>query len=328
MSTISRRASRVSLYFNVTYGCNSGCVFCASGSQQAVSRNDLPVRYVLDAFDRFDLGDGDEVILNGGEPTTYRALSQVVTEAANRGARVILFTNGRRLSNQAFATALLTAGVHRLSIPLHGRLAETHDALTGRKGSWQETVKGIQLAQYIQRETSYPHELELKVLAVRSALSEWPAIVDWTADQDIQPHTLVMSGLHMWSTAVGGYHPDVVPTESELRMYANMALRKALSYGYHVVTWAMPLCLFDSELLARIRTSSELTVDVLRQAELQTLYFDAHCPEGVEVPTEEVVHPDQGLIKCQICAMASKCGPGQAFFGLVEHWMTDGMTAL
>lgn len=319
MFVIDRRTSRISLYFNVTYGCNSACVFCASDSQFVRRRNNLPVQHILNAFDHFRLGYGDELVINGGEPTIYYPLFQVVSEAANRGAKVVLFTNGRRLRDQEYATALLSLGVHRLSIPLHGRLPRTHDSLTGRDGSWWETVRGIQLVQRIQRETSFPRELELKMLAVRPALLEWCAIVDWMVDQGIHPHTLVMSGLHMWSTAVNSYSSDVVPTEAELQTHTNAALRRALSHGYHVVTWSMPLCLFDSQLLASIQTSSEMTVAAVDKTEIQTIYFDAQCPEGIEVPVEEVVHPNQTLAQCQICAMASKCGPGQAFLGLVQR---------
>ncbi len=303
---------RVSLYFNLTNACNSACIFCASSSQNVKSRRYVSLSHVLKAVDHFRLGNGDEVIFNGGEPTICRGLVQMISYAAQREAKVTLFTNGRLLRNSDFAKNVLEAGVFRLSIPLHGRYAETHDRLTGRSGNFAETLSGIHNAYLIQSQSGYPCEIELKLLAAREALPEWPAIVDMIAQDFGNPSTLVLSGLHMWSTAVPDYQNGIAPTLDEMRTFVNEALGRITVHGMKPVLWSIPLCLLTTEhqqafLRSSYPASSMLSCDV------QNLYFDPDIPEGILLGNDEAqINPDSNA-PCRKCLLVEFCGPGSTF---------------
>lgn len=301
----------VSLYFNLTNACNSACIFCASSSQNIIVRHDIPPESIIEAYDRFQLGPNDEVVLNGGEPTIYRHLPDLIRRAFERHAKVILFTNGRLLRRYEYARTLMEAGVFRLSVPLHGRFPKTHDSLTCRPGSFHETLVGIRNAYSIRAATGYPEQIELKLLAVRSALREWPAIVDLIAQEFGRPDILVMSGLHMWSTARPSYD-QLAPTISEMRSYVNRALDHAVAYSMHVVPWSIPLCILSQEHLNRLKRSISRTDNVLANS-IQAVYFDPNYPEGIELPDDEFREwPDLELM-CRNCELLESCGPGSAF---------------
>ncbi len=309
---ISRDLNKsVSLYFNLTYACNSACIFCASSSPNLKVRHDVPIECINEAFDRFQLGPNDEVILNGGEPTIYKGLLDVIRNASQRQAKVTLFTNGRLLRRYEFTRELLETGVFRLSVPLHGRFSETHDALTCRTGSLDETLAGIRNVYSIRALTGYPNQIELKLLTVRPALQEWPAIIEFIAQELEPPEILIMSGLHMWSTASVSYN-QLTPTVSDMRQYVNRALDKAVAHNMNIGLWSIPLCMLNHEHLRRFAPSSCQSSSGYSD-HVQAIYFDPDYLEGIELPNDETQDRSDINIICNNCELFESCGPGKVF---------------
>lgn len=129
-------------YFNITYSCNSNCIFCYSHNTRhnGISYNDMPLRsikaYLLDN----SLSDADKVIINGGEPLLHSDLYQILEWLKSFECEVVIFSNGRLLRHYDFSN--LNANF-RFVIPLHGT-EHVHDMITGIKGSFQETVTGFE----------------------------------------------------------------------------------------------------------------------------------------------------------------------------------------
>lgn len=301
----------VSLYINLTYACNSACVFCASVSPNIKIRRDIPMENILEAYDDYQIGAGDEVILNGGEPSIYRDLPTLIQNASQRQAKVILFTNGRLLQKRDYAERLLKAGVFRLTIPLHGRFSITHDSLTGRPGSLSETLSGIRNAYSIRAVTGYPNQIELKLLTVRSALQEWPDIVDFIAEEFGCPDILVMSGLHMWSTARDLYN-QISPTFPDLHCYVNQALERAIVHKMQLVLWSIPLCILSEKNLNQFK-DSVYRDNKGQLVDIQSVYFDPDSPRGIELPDDGLPEYSDIETTCQDCVLFEDCGPGSMF---------------
>lgn len=299
----------ISLYFNITDHCNSLCSFCAAGIPALKNPGMIPPTRVLQIYETYNLGPGDDVVINGGEPTVYRHLELVVREAAIRGAKVILFTNGRLLCHNDRARAWLKAGVYRVSIPIHGSRASTHDVLTQRPGSFAQTIAGIRNALALQAEIGFPKEIELKVLAVRDSLVEWPEIIDLIARGFGCPDILVMSGLNMWSIATGLY-ARLAPTLDQMRRFVNAALERAAVHRMPVSLWSIPLCLLTPE-------NRERFVVPIGHAEspvhVRVIYFDPQHMEGVEYPDAEFSPYKDVEPECGECYLAQTCGPGRVF---------------
>lgn len=308
---IKRKLDRpVSLYLNLTNACNSACVFCVSSSQNvSVSRN-VPLDNIIEAYERLQIGRGDGVVVNGGEPTVYRDLVDLIARGAARGGQIYLCTNGRLLHRYDYARSLLTAGVSRLSIPLHGHDPKTHDTLTCRAGSLAQTLAGLKNAFALRAETGFPAEIELKLLALRSVLPEWPAIIDHIAQEFGNPDSLVLSGLNMWSTATATYD-QVTPDFAELCRYLNAALDVAERHGMKLILWAIPLCAMDSEHCERFMSTVCLNSSGVRD-NTQTIYFDPDYPDGIELPANEF-NEAAAQFPCCDCSLLEQCGPGSTF---------------
>lgn len=308
--TGSTARSPLSLYFNITSRCNSRCKFCAAGIPNLKNCSEISAEYILQIFEHYNLGPNDDVVINGGEPTLYRDLDVVIHEASVRGAEVILFTNGRLLCHFNKAKDWLGAGVYVVSIPLHGSRAVTHDMLTKRSGSFDQTIIGIRNAMALRSEIGFPKKVELKVLAVRESLNEWPEIINLIAKKIGNPDVLVMSGLNMWSSAVKTYQ-FFVPTIEQMREMVNVSLQNAVSQRMPVKLWAIPLCLLSPE---NQQTVIEQTHQNKSPSRRRLIYYDPNYLDGIEYPDDEFTPYKDIEPICRGCHLAETCGPGRVFF--------------
>jgi MoaA/NifB/PqqE/SkfB family radical SAM enzyme len=132
------------------YGCNSDCTICMLSS--------LEEKLAAVPFDQFQslvvklIQDGRRrnLILSGGEVTTFAHLEEYVEFAAsfNWFSRIQIQTNGRRLADPRYARRLIDAGVNEFFISLHGP-EEVHDAINRRPGAFSEVMAGLEnLSQY------------------------------------------------------------------------------------------------------------------------------------------------------------------------------------
>lgn len=126
---------------NLTYKCENNCRFCAIGDREKMN-GDFE-RY-LEHLRRYRLMGVEALDLDGGEPTLYPQLFPLIACAKKLGyTRITVTTNGRALADRSFASALLLSGITDLLISIHGHESAMHDYHTRRKGSFEETTRGI-----------------------------------------------------------------------------------------------------------------------------------------------------------------------------------------
>lgn len=127
---------------HLTRRCNSRCRFCVTDPVGATTEVPLDE---ADAFLAAQAGKGYEAYsLVGGEPTIYRHLEELLERAKAYGyPSGQMYTNGRRFADRAYAERLVELGVDTYVISMHGPDAETHDALTDARGSFDQAVEGI-----------------------------------------------------------------------------------------------------------------------------------------------------------------------------------------
>ena len=130
--------------------CNNNCIFCMEedrdGRYEVNSQtDDARVRFILEQ----NRG-AEEICFTSGEPTTNPSLVRWVKMAKDAGVpRVSVMTNGRALSYEKYARALIGAGMRRFYVSIHGHDAKLHEGLTRTPGSFAQTVAGIEtIARY------------------------------------------------------------------------------------------------------------------------------------------------------------------------------------
>lgn len=111
----------------------------------------------LKILDCIDLKNDKNIGITGGEPTLepeklLKLLYKIARKSPNQ--KVHILTNGRNFEDINLVKNLSNIKHIDISygIPLYSDLAEEHDFITGSKGSFQQTIKGLyNLAQYKQK---------------------------------------------------------------------------------------------------------------------------------------------------------------------------------
>jgi MoaA/NifB/PqqE/SkfB family radical SAM enzyme len=166
-----------SFYFNITYACNSRCIFCAARDFKLKPiPDDMTVEQFEDILQKNRVGKGDRVIINGGEPTIHDHFFLFLDLIRKRGASIILFTNGIKLKDREFVKRLMLFQPLNIRIPFFGARAIEHDALTGLKGNFDKTLQGFSnIVKNIQ--TGAAVQLEAKLLLCKATYKNNLAIV-------------------------------------------------------------------------------------------------------------------------------------------------------
>jgi wyosine [tRNA(Phe)-imidazoG37] synthetase (radical SAM superfamily) len=155
--------------------CNNNCLFCMEsdrqGRQRAVaSLEEDDVRAQIESY-----SGRDEILFTSGEPTLNPRLETYIRWAVQAGYRTIgVITNGRRLSYRAYALSLLSAGLNKLTVSIHGADAKTHDALTRARGSFAQTLAGLENIKVLRR--GFPIDVHTSTVVVKLNLAQLPSI--------------------------------------------------------------------------------------------------------------------------------------------------------
>lgn len=128
-------------YFNITYGCNSNCIFCYSHNtwHNSLPNREMTAAQFFDFLDDNNLCELDRVIVNGGEPLLHTEIDAILNVLVHYGCEVLVYTNGRLLTNHNFSAL---SDRFRFVIPIHG-FEQVHDSITGIAGSYKETINGL-----------------------------------------------------------------------------------------------------------------------------------------------------------------------------------------
>ncbi len=128
------------------FRCNLRCVHCMI--------EDTMHRLVPESADRFEelLAQNTQqrrwkgLILTGSEITLRRDLADLARRARGAGfEHVRIQTHGMHLAQQAYCDSLVEAGVDEYFVSVAGPDAETHDAITTVPGSFEKTLRGLEI---------------------------------------------------------------------------------------------------------------------------------------------------------------------------------------
>ncbi len=125
----------------LTFRCQSSCIHCyAGGSHETEELTTKEWRQVIDLLHQVGVF---ILTFTGGEPTLREDLPELLSYGQKKGLVTGLITNGRRLRDETYVKLLEESGLDFVQITLESHKPVIHDLITGDKGSWKETVKGI-----------------------------------------------------------------------------------------------------------------------------------------------------------------------------------------
>lgn len=160
------------VFWELTRACALACSHCRAEAQHHRDPNELSPLEALRLVDQLAELAPPMLILTGGDPMMRPDVLEIAARASAAGIRVGLSPSATaRLVNYDFHK-IRAAGIERMSLSLDGATRETHDSFRGVTGTFDRTVKAIELA----REAGI--SLQINTTLTRSNLHEFNAFRD------------------------------------------------------------------------------------------------------------------------------------------------------
>ncbi|OQX63805.1 MAG: hypothetical protein B5M56_01790 [Desulfococcus sp. 4484_241] len=232
-------------YFNITYACNNNCVFCAANYYGKGSKpsSELKVPEFKSILKDLNIRPGDNIIINGGEPTVHKDFFSFIEVIQEMSGYPILFTNGVRLHDINFVRRLSELGPMRILVPFFSAAPEKHDRLTGRKGNFKKTIDGFANAITL-KEKGAPFDLEAKLLLCGATYEDNPAIAETLMKQWPNLFYFSLNPLLMYKKVMEN-RDLLVASFSTMKPHIEKTIDVIRDNGFAVSVNLVPLCVMD-----------------------------------------------------------------------------------
>ena len=167
------------LAWELTRACDLACAHCRADAQPERHPDELTNeegRALLDDAARF--GDGQLVVLTGGDPLARDDAVELVRYGHDAGLRMTMTPSGTASLTADRVRALADAGLRRMALSVDGGSPAAHDAFRGEDGSFRATMAAARRA----REAGLPLQINTTVCA--ETVTELPAVRDVVEDFD------------------------------------------------------------------------------------------------------------------------------------------------
>lgn len=164
------------LIWEVTQACELACDHCRANAHPGRHPDELTTaegKRLLDAAAEF--GDGQLVVLSGGDPMKRPDLVELVRYGTERGLRVTLTPSGTEALTPESIAELADAGLRRLALSVDAP-GEDHDRFRGEAGSFERTMEAAEAA------TAAGIPIQINTTVCESTVGTLPAVRDRVAD--------------------------------------------------------------------------------------------------------------------------------------------------
>ncbi|AJF26293.1 Fe-S oxidoreductase [Haloarcula sp. CBA1115] len=167
------------LIWEVTQACELACKHCRADAQPRRHPDELSTAEGKALLDQArDFGDGQLVVLSGGDPLAREDLPELIDYGTEQGLRMTLTPSGTNSITRDRLAELDDAGLRRLALSIDGGDSEYHDTFRGESGSFEATMAAAKAA----RDLDIPLQINTTVCA--ETVEQLPAIRDLVADLD------------------------------------------------------------------------------------------------------------------------------------------------
>lgn len=285
-------------YFNITYRCNSACLFCAANiGLYHKNDSDMSINDFVDAIRESNLQPGDRIILNGGEPTMCSDFLKMIEYCDSNGYLVDIYSNGKRFFDIEFCTSVFKDGKYYVRIPLFG-LQSQHDYLTGKSGNFDLTVGGIYNLLNTQAFSDGRMDIEIKLLLARCCVKENVELLQYIIDRSFLGKVSISLNPLLISQKVINNASLFVDTYSEMIRNSQKLFLIARKYNISISTDLLPYCVFPKDFF------DEQLFDLSRFTDgIQVEYTDAKVKKDQSVMKGN----HTGSKKCELCRYKKAC---------------------
>lgn len=193
------------------------------------------------------------LILTGSEITLHRDLALWSRMARDSGfEHVRIQTHGMRLASPDYCEKLIEAGVDEFFISICTADAATHDAITGIPGSFEKTLRGLQVLDEFDAVTTITN-----TVVTTQSYRHLPALVRKLA------RLRKLAQMEFWFYFPMSEHDEkgLVASHLEVRPYLLEAIHAARALGRGVEVKNFPECLLGGDRGALYNDQPKLFID-------------------------------------------------------------------
>jgi heme b synthase len=132
--------------WELTRACNLACVHCRASAERGPYTGELSTQEVLKVMDDIASFSQPVIIMTGGEPLLRDDIFDLARYGTGKGFRMVMATNGTLITGEV-VKKMKDSGIQRISVSLDGPSAEMHDAFRKVKGSFEGSLRGIEIAK-------------------------------------------------------------------------------------------------------------------------------------------------------------------------------------
>jgi heme b synthase len=130
--------------WEVTRSCNLACVHCRASAERGPYPGELSTGECFRVMDEIAAFSKPVIILTGGEPLLRSDIFELARHGTAKGLRMVMATNGTLITDKTIEE-MKGSGIQRVSISLDGPDAKTHDAFRKVSGSFEGSLRGIDM---------------------------------------------------------------------------------------------------------------------------------------------------------------------------------------
>lgn len=161
------------LVWEVTQACDLECKHCRADAQPERHPGELDTAEGKALLaDAAEFGEGQIVVLSGGDPLLRDDLVELVRYGTDQGLLMTLTPSGTASLTPEVIDDLADAGLRRLAVSIDGATPDAHDEFRGENGSFRETVAAAKHA----RDVGLP--LQVNTTVCQETVDELPALAD------------------------------------------------------------------------------------------------------------------------------------------------------
>ncbi|MFD1564681.1 TIGR04053 family radical SAM/SPASM domain-containing protein, partial [Haloarchaeobius amylolyticus] len=170
------------LIWELTQACGLACDHCRADARPQRHPDELSTaegKALLE--DAAEFGDGQLVVLSGGDPLVRDDVAELIGHGDDLGLRMTITPSGTGSLTADRIEAMADAGLKRMAVSLDGASPATHDAFRGENGSFEETIRAVEDARAaglpVQVNTTVCRQTVDELPAIRELLTEIGAVM-------------------------------------------------------------------------------------------------------------------------------------------------------
>ena len=133
----------ISVAFELTLGCNMGCIHCGSAAGNIRSKELTAKEWIELSRKLKDLGT-QLIVFTGGEPLLRKDWFEIGQNVKDFNLNLSIISNGF-LINEKMVTQFRKLDPYAVAISIDGAISKTHDSVRKIKGSFNKCIEVLQL---------------------------------------------------------------------------------------------------------------------------------------------------------------------------------------